>query len=242
MKKNKHIFWLGALFFVFALIKYAFNAELLSAGFIVFEILSFLVVLYMVYFVLNLVDACLDSSSAPNADKECVKRQNEINRLKAKLKNLSEAGDGEGDSERIDNELLLDQLKKAYKGYDKESAGKLVDVLTKQYEVMAAIGYCANADIYNVVKRYGIEEEIVLPDLVLEDGLHAQAIADRKPMELTDVPADYIEVGSGTGASKPVYLYILPLIKDERNGLVLELATFKKNDLIEIWNQFLSVQ
>jgi hypothetical protein len=242
MKKNKHIFGLGALFFVFALIKYAFNAEQLSTGFIVFEILSFLVVLYMVYFVLNFVETCLGGGQNASLDKECIKRQVEINRLKAKLETL-EGIDAESNFQQgVESHEMVALLSNQLTGYNNEAVGGLVDVLTKHYEVMAAIGYCSVNNHYEAVKRYGVDEEVQLPDVTLEDGLHAQAIKDKRPVEITDIPADYIEVGSGTGSAKPLYLYILPLIQDEHHGLVLELATFKKTDMIEVWNRFQSAQ
>lgn len=243
MKKNKHIFGLGALFFVFALIKYAFNAEPLTTGFIVFEILSFLVVLYMVYFVLNFIDTCLSETKNARLDKDCVKGQLEISRLKAKLAAFEGRNSGTDELQTIENKDFVAMLKKQFTGYKADSVSGLVDLLVKQYEVMAAIGYCSvNEQHYKVVKRFGVEDELELPVLSLEDGLHAQAIKDNCPMEISDVPADYIEVGSGIGSAKPLYLYILPLIQDEHHGLVLELATFKKTDLIEVWKRFQSAQ
>ncbi|WP_439181993.1 hypothetical protein [Carboxylicivirga taeanensis] len=241
MKKNKTIFWLGALFFVLALAKYAFNAEQLSSGFIVFEILSFLVVLFMIYFVVNYMELCLKGTD-DHRNRECVKRQNEIERLRAKLKVLETKQTEETEKNKNNGQAVVDRLKRQFKGYDKKSAVALVNELTQQYETMAAIAYCLDGTNYRVVKTYGIDEELELPAVESADGLHAQAIADNRALEIDSVPPDYIEVGSATGSTKPLYLYILPLIQSNKKGILLEVATFKKTNLPEVWCQFQSVQ
>ncbi len=242
MKRNKHIFWLGALFFVFALIKYAFNTEQMPTAFIVFEILSFLVLLYIIYFVQNLIDVCKGGDGAAGDDKECVKRLAEIERLKLKLKRFEAQHQHDMESRQIKGHELVATLQNRFHGFMEESVTKLVDELVNHYEVMAAVGYLLDNDRYKVVKKFGIDDDVVLPDLTLDDGLHAQALADRRAMEITDIPEDYIEVSSATGSGQPIYLYILPLLQGEHDGLVLEVATFKKNDLVEVWNQFQSAQ
>ncbi|MBS2213043.1 hypothetical protein KEM09_16615 [Carboxylicivirga mesophila] len=242
MKRGKYIFWLGALFFGLSLAKYAFNMDLMPATFIVFEVLSFLVVLFMIYFVQNYIDTCKSGVGKSEEDKECVKKQAEIERLRRRLKSFENSNDLKEQQVHANSNELVGQLKKAFKGYDGQTGDALMKELIKHYEVMAAVAYCKDNDSYSAVNRFGIDDEYILPDLKADDGLHAQAIADKQAMEIADIPADYLEVGSATGSTQPVYLYILPLIQDEQKGLVLELATFKKNDLVEVWNKFQSAQ
>lgn len=242
MRKNRQIFLLGALFFLLALVKYAFIGNELPTTFIVFEILSFFVILYLIYYLINFIETCMHGSNDAKMDKECIRRQAEISRLRAKLERIEqERLDNEGENE-VDNDLLLSELKSKISDDRTQTVDDLMNVLTQQYEVMAAVGYCTNNENqYVPVKTFGIDEEINLSHIELEDGLHAQAIADNKAIAITDVPADYIEVGSGSGHAKPLVLYILPIVNG-KNGIVLEVATFKKLDIVKVWNQLIDAQ
>ncbi|WP_430814256.1 GAF domain-containing protein [Carboxylicivirga sp. RSCT41] len=237
MRKNRHIFLLGALFFLFALVKYAFIGGEIPTTFIVFEILSFFVILYIIYYILNFIETCMHGSDEAGMNKECVKRQAEISRLKSKLKAFEQERLNGGENDDLDSDLFISSMKSKI-GSDRETTVKdLLKGITDRYEVMAAVGYCSNDEKqYVPVSLYGIDEETSIPPIELEDGLHAQAIADNKAMEISDVPADYIEVGSGSGNTRPLVLYILPLI-NEGSGIVLEIAAFKKLDLVDVWNQ-----
>ncbi|MCG8580734.1 MAG: GAF domain-containing protein [Bacteroidales bacterium] len=237
MRKNRHIFLLGALFFLFALIKYAFIGEELPTTFIVFEILSFFVILYLIYYILNFIETCMHGSNEAGMDKECIKRQAEISRLKAKLKGFEQEKLNSERDDKVDSELFISKLKSKVSNDRIKTVSDLLTTITEWYEVMAAIGYYCNEDKqYVPVKLYGVDEEIKIAPIELEDGLHAQAIKDNKAIEITDIPADYIEVGSASGNAKPLVLYILPLV-DGDNGIVIEIAAFKKLDLVDVWNQ-----
>jgi chorismate mutase len=237
MRKNKHIFLLGALFFLFALVKYAFISHELPTTFIVFEILSFLVILFIIYYVLNLIEICVNSSGEVKLEKDCIRHQAEINRLRSKLLTLEEERQCIDEIDEHDNKRFVENLQKFIHSYDSTAVKQIVDSITERYEVMAAIGYCTDDEgRYNPVKLYGIDEEISIPAIEIEDGLHSQAIHDNKAIQINDIPADYVEVGSGSGSGKPLVLYLLPMV-DGNKGIIIEVAAFKKLDLIEIWNQ-----
>ena len=203
---------------------------------------SFFVVLYIIYYLLNFIEICMHGSDDAKMDKECIRRQAEISRLEAKLNRLElekledETGDG------VESELLLSKLRGKVNKLSAETVEEMMNAITERYEVMAAVGYCSNDDKQFVpVKLYGIDEDITIASIELEDGLHAQAISDNKAMEITDIPADYIKVGSGSGNAKPLVLYILPIVNGD-SGIVLEVAAFKKHDLVEVWNQLNEAQ
>ncbi|WP_430812490.1 MULTISPECIES: hypothetical protein [unclassified Carboxylicivirga] len=240
MKKNKHIFSLAALFFVFALVKYAFIKNELPTSFIVFEVLSFMVILYGVYYLLHCVETCLQGHKEADCERECSKRQADIERLKVKLAAYESKIDDE-QKEGV-NKGELSALLTACLSSDADNREEaLLGHITDHCEVMAAIAYRGNLDEgFSPVAQFGVDEDYTLPPLNLDDGLHAQAVKDRQAMELGDIPADYIEVGSATGQSKPVFIYILPFVGDDNKGFVLEVATFKKQELATLWQQLVS--
>ncbi|TRX71606.1 GAF domain-containing protein [Carboxylicivirga sp. M1479] len=237
MRKNKHIFLLGALFFIFALVKYAFMPDQMPTSFIIFEVLSFLVVLYIIYYILNFFDTCMNGANSASKNKECIQRQSEVSKLKAKLEALNKAN-SENSSEQSDHELLVRDIKNCISDDQLSSVNNILNVLKKQFELMVAIAYTSNSEkVFQPIKSIGVDEEVELPAIDNEEGLHGQAIADNKAMEIEDVPSEYLQVGSGIGEAKPCYIYILPLLNEDKQGLVVELASFKRLDLVNVWNK-----
>lgn len=57
-------------------------------------------------------------------------------------------------------------------------------------------------------------------------GLVFEAATGGKSIELTDVPATYVPIQSGTGGRPPRHVAIVPLVHDRRPVAVLELALF----------------
>lgn len=59
------------------------------------------------------------------------------------------------------------------------------------------------------------------------EGLVGQSAQDQDMILITDVPEDYIHIGSGLGHAKPRSVVLLPLISAEKLCGVLELASFR---------------
>jgi two-component system sensor histidine kinase/response regulator len=58
------------------------------------------------------------------------------------------------------------------------------------------------------------------------EGIAGQAAAERKVIVLTDLPADYIRIGSGLGESSPRTLGVAPIVTPDRVLAVVEIASF----------------
>ena len=59
------------------------------------------------------------------------------------------------------------------------------------------------------------------------EGLIGQVFLEKEPLYLSEVPQDYIKIGSGLGAARPRYLLIVPMITDDLVTGVIELASFQ---------------
>lgn len=65
---------------------------------------------------------------------------------------------------------------------------------------------------------------------LLEEGLLGACYFEKAPIELTEIPEDYIEISSGLGGSRPRMLMLTPLIHNEEVVGMIEVASFKLFD------------
>lgn len=59
------------------------------------------------------------------------------------------------------------------------------------------------------------------------EGLIGQAVVEKTPIILTDVPSDYVRIHSGLGEASPLNLYVLPIVFEGDVKAVVEIASFK---------------
>lgn len=59
------------------------------------------------------------------------------------------------------------------------------------------------------------------------EGLIGQCALEKKPILLTQVPNEYIQISSGLGEHNPLTIFVMPIIFEEEVVAVIELASFK---------------
>ncbi|WP_047982323.1 response regulator [Ornithinibacillus contaminans] len=81
--------------------------------------------------------------------------------------------------------------------------------------------------IYRLLGSYAFKERKHLTNTFLQgEGLVGQAALEKKPIILTDVPSDYIQIKSGLGGAAPANVYVLPIQYEGDVKAVLEIASF----------------
>jgi signal transduction histidine kinase/CheY-like chemotaxis protein/HAMP domain-containing protein len=79
---------------------------------------------------------------------------------------------------------------------------------------------------------YGFEERRHLStSFKVGEGLVGQCAKERKRILLTEVPADYVRINSGLGASTPLNIIVLPILFEGSVRAVVELASFSSFSL-----------
>lgn len=82
--------------------------------------------------------------------------------------------------------------------------------------------------VYRLLASYGFKERKNISTIVAPgESLVGQAILEKTPILLTDVPSDYVSIHSGLGKARPLNLYILPILFEDDVKAVLEVASFK---------------
>ncbi|HEX4978148.1 MAG TPA: HAMP domain-containing protein [Nocardioides sp.] len=77
------------------------------------------------------------------------------------------------------------------------------------------------------IASYGYRRRRNIPDtFAFGEGLVGQAAVERKPILVSEVPPDYLRVGSGLGEATPGTLVILPVLFEGQVLGVVELASF----------------
>lgn len=88
--------------------------------------------------------------------------------------------------------------------------------------------------VYKLFASYALKERKHLTNVFRKgEGLIGQAVLEKKPIILTNVPSDYIQVKSGLGESPPLNIYVLPICFEGDVKAVLELASFKPFDTVQ---------
>jgi CheY-like chemotaxis protein/signal transduction histidine kinase/CHASE3 domain sensor protein len=66
------------------------------------------------------------------------------------------------------------------------------------------------------------------------EGLLGQAVKERRPLRVSEVPADYLTIGSSVGNGAPLELLVAPAIVDGTVHAVIELGFFRKLDATDL--------
>jgi len=119
------------------------------------------------------------------------------------------------------------------KGEDtKKTQDNLLWELCNRFEISQALWFKPSSDnsIYSLVSSFAYvstsEEPLTITD---EYGLTGQAIFNKSPFYIKEIPEGYIKVVSGLGESLPKSLLIIPCVSDENSvASVFELASLKE--------------
>jgi signal transduction histidine kinase/CheY-like chemotaxis protein/CHASE3 domain sensor protein len=111
----------------------------------------------------------------------------------------------------------------------------LISEIAKSIE--AGHGVCYVKEIDKKSKHYG--EYILLGSYAYKErntlsthfkpgeGLVGQCALEKKPIRLSNVPSDYVQIQSGLGESRPLTLIVLPILYEDEAIAVIELASFQ---------------
>ncbi|HEY5724217.1 MAG TPA: HAMP domain-containing protein [Allosphingosinicella sp.] len=154
--------------------------------------------------------------------KEQTLKNAEQDWLKTNLARFSRMLQGERDLATVSNLIM----------------SELAPLVNAQYGVFYVTKREEEETKLELVASYGAEShDHIKREFALREGLVGQAAADKRPILLTDVPGDFIRIGSGLGQSAPANITILPALFEDDVKAVIELASF--SDFNEAHQSFL---
>ncbi|QCK15261.1 GAF domain-containing protein [Mangrovivirga cuniculi] len=115
----------------------------------------------------------------------------------------------------------------------KEFFARLLKDFVDYVEVNQAGIFLLNDDdpdnlFLELVSAYAFDRRKYLnKNIQIGEGLVGQSYLEKKPIYLTDVPDEYVNIKSGLGDATPRCVYIMPLVENEMVLGVLEIASFK---------------
>jgi signal transduction histidine kinase/CheY-like chemotaxis protein/HAMP domain-containing protein len=106
---------------------------------------------------------------------------------------------------------------------------ELAPLVNAQYGVFYVTRREENETVLDLVASYGAQSrEALKPTFKLREGMIGQCAADKRAILLTDVPGDFIRIGSGLGDAAPVNIAVLPALFEDDVKAVIELASFSR--------------
>jgi hypothetical protein len=239
IKNKPFTFWvflLASLVFSLSTAKHFLFESNAEKSFYLFEILSFVIFVVILFL----------------TEKQYLLSGKEIIALQKKAENVQK--------EWLTKTTLLEKKLSAYEIHDEEARGlarqqekiiakiferkketsenhSFLHYFSEAVQGMAAILYVETKPLegFTVQEVYGLPDGYVPAPFRAGEGLNGQAALEGQPLLIEDMPENYLQVVSGLGNATPSNLYILPILKDKNCVALIELATFKKNDLEKIW-------
>ncbi|SFL38480.1 Signal transduction histidine kinase [Paenibacillus sp. 1_12] len=135
--------------------------------------------------------------------------------LKAELARLTELSLGMTDLQQL-VKMLISEI------------SKLIEVGQGVFYVKETRKNAEHTGDFILLGSYAYKERKNISDhFRLGEGLIGQCALEKKPILLTQVPDEYIQISSGLGECNPLTIFVMPIIFEEEVVAVIELASFK---------------
>ncbi len=142
--------------------------------------------------------------------------------------------------------VTIQKLNKGIENYKNitEFLNKVLSNIAGEYQIMQAIFFIKlpNETTYKKTGSYAFYSEKKVKEFTENEGLAGQVAANKKLLNVNNIPDNYIKVVSGLGKSTPNNLLILPVVANDKSIGVVELASFHTFDKAaeEALTQFLA--
>src|SRR5690606_16247046 len=104
---------------------------------------------------------------------------------------------------------------------------ELARIVAVQHGVFYTVDNTDTESKLKLLACYAINEEDLLREFKMGEGLIGQCAQEKERIMLTNVPRDYIRISSGLGSAPPLNIIILPVLFEGNIKAVIELSSFE---------------
>jgi len=147
-----------------------------------------------------------------------------------KEEHITPAGHSAPVKERLDIEAKVRKILRGVSDDDRneEKGNMLLQNLAGELEIMSGLVYFKGKNgIFKAEARYAVDVTHEPYTFREGEGLTGQTAKNGQVHIMTNIPDDYPEVSSGLGNSKPKYLAMIPVLKNNHTCMVIEISGFK---------------
>lgn len=166
------------------------------------------------------------------------KKEKEISSLKMEIHDYKIAAKNQTTFGK-NSQALIDSVKKN-KMDRREYEGRgqyILRSIALHYEVCCGLIYMKNEETseFDLAGQFALSEDPKYTSINEQDGIAGMAITKGKVQHWNEVPADFFNISSGLGQTTSLHLYVLPVKKNGVVEAVIEVASFGKLPLADIW-------
>ena len=221
------LFIIFELFFYVKLLKLISDIQNLSNNennysvLITFFIITVILGIFLFAISLKILSLKLDNNITKNINYSTKETKED----KKELESKTEITEEETETYKKLNSMF-DELKKI-KDVNVFTEKFLINIANK-YEIVQGLFYLKNskAENFTIRAKYAYFNDEEPKSFKIGEGLSGQVAKNKKAMNLSDIPENYIKIVSGTGEGTPKHLLILPVIQKDNTIGIVELASF----------------
>jgi len=117
-----------------------------------------------------------------------------------------------------------------------EKADEVLRNFAKKLDLCSGIFYLLNENKFSVIADYALISDTEILPFELGETLPGQVAKNQKTLSVKTTPDEHAKTNSGLGSGLPKEILFLPIVNNYKTIAILELATFKSFDNIDIQN------
>lgn len=166
------------------------------------------------------------------------KKDQEVAQLKTELLDLKMASRKQATFGK-NSQQLIDAVRRNHAAQrEEEMHGQfLLRSLAQCYQICGGVVYMLNEETgqFELAGEYALSTVPVKTVVTEDDGMIGQVIREGKAMAFNGVSVDYLTVVSGLGSASEANLYILPVSRDAKIVAIIEITSFSRLAIVDVW-------
>ncbi len=140
------------------------------------------------------------------------------------------------------SQSLIDAIKmnKAAQQPGDEAGHFILLSISQCFEICGGIIYLrdknSEEEVLNYAGSFALDEKPSRMTMTIDDALVGEVFKSCKPMYLADIPSENMRAITGLGRARELQMYILPISIDQKVIGIIEVASFVKLDIANLWD------